>query len=388
MEKKLLAGDRRRFLKLTGLVASAIPLTGLSSAFATTPALSHALIAPTAENPIRINYNENPIGMSPKAQDAARASIAKANRYAMDEIKTLHTKLAQLYRMPEDGILITAGSAEAIRASIEAYSQPNTQLVIPSLTYGDGEAFAKIANLKIAKVRMLDMWQIDISAMQRAVADYDGPSLVYLVNPNNPTSSITPADLIEPWIASRPQNTMFIVDEAYAEFVNDPRFRSVRSLIENGAENVVLLKTFSKIYAMAGMRIGYAVAQPSVIAKLARSVAGEQLSYPAVEAALVSLDDHEFVERSKKSNDQSKQILLKALDTYGVRYAPSEGNFVFFQLKNSTLGQFQENMKKEHIIVGRAFPPATDWCRISLGTPQEMKYVVHVLKQYHDKGLL
>lgn len=388
-EQKTAPMNRRGLLRLTGIMASAIPLAALGGkAFADTSTYASSFAKPTADAPIRINFNENPIGMSPKAQDAARAAVGKAHRYAKAEIEALHAKLAQLYHVPESAILLTAGSSEGIRAAIEAYALPNTQFVIPELTYGDGEAFAKIAHLKITKVPMTEPWQFDIEAMKRAVAQYDGPSLVYLVNPNNPTSSITPADLIEPWIASNPKDTMFIVDEAYAEFVNDPRFRSVAPLIEKGAENVILLKTFSKIYAMAGMRVGYALAAPQVIAKMADTVAGEKISFPAAEAALVSMDDHDFIAQSKKSNDTSRAIVLKALDAFGIRYVQPEGNFVFFQLKNSTLAQFQEAMKKEHIIVGRAFPPATNWCRLSFGTPQEMAYVVTVLKQFHDKGQL
>lgn len=240
--------QRRQFLKLSGALAGTVTLAGLSH-----PTLAEKLPAsdtfavPTADKPIRINFNENALGMSPKAQAAARDAITKANRYAKEEIITLRHKLANQYQIPETGILLTAGSSEGIRASIEAYATPDSQLVIPELTYGDGEHFAVIAGMKITKVPMLDGWQFDINGLKQAVEKHKGPSLVYLVNPNNPTATITPADLIEPWINSKPANTIFIVDEAYAEFVNDPRFRSVSPLVKQGADNVILLKTFSKI---------------------------------------------------------------------------------------------------------------------------------------------
>ncbi|AGB82456.1 PLP-dependent enzyme, histidinol-phosphate/aromatic aminotransferase or cobyric acid decarboxylase [Serratia sp. FGI94] len=380
---------RRQLLKLSGALAGGVALAGLSrSALADAqPSSSATFSAPTAEHPIRINFNENPLGMSPRAQAAARDAVVKANRYAKEEIIALRSQLAGRYQLPDESILLTAGSSEGIRAAIEAYATLDTQLVIPALTYGDGEHFAAIAGMKITKVPMLAGWQFDINGLKQAVANHAGPSLVYLVNPNNPTATITPAEVIEPWIASKPANTLFIVDEAYAEFVNDPRFRSVGPLLKQGADNVILLKTFSKIYAMAGMRVGYAVAQPALIARLANHVAGEKINFCGVDAALASLHDDAFVTYSKKSNDTSRQILLQALDALNLDYLPSEANFVFFKL-NTPLAAFQQQMKQAGILVGRAFPPADDWCRISLGTPQEMTFVAHTLKQFRSQKQL
>lgn len=385
-ESDTLNVKRRQLLKLSGALAGGMALAGMSrTTLANTSSGSAPFIVPTPDNPIRINFNENPLGMSPKAQAAARDAVIKANRYAKDEIVALRSKLANQYQVPETAILLTAGSSEGIRATVEAYATLDTQLVIPELTYGDGEHFAKIAGMKITKVPMLDGWQFDIEGLKHAVANYNGPSLVYLVNPNNPTATITPADLIEPWIAAKPANTMFIVDEAYAEFVNDPRFRTVGPLISQGADNVILLKTFSKIFAMAGMRVGYAVAQPAIIARLGNYVAGEKINFCGVDAALASLDDQAFITYSKKSNDASRQILLDALTALNIAYLPSEGNFVFHQL-NVPLKEYQQHMKQAGILIGRAFPPADAWCRISLGTPQEMTFVAKTLHDFRTKG--
>lgn len=385
-ENNVLNAKRRQLLKLSGALMGGVALAGLQrNTLAAAPNGVNNFQPPTAEHPIRINFNENPLGMSPKAQAAAREAVSKANRYAKEEIIALRSKLASQYQVPETAILLTAGSSEGIRAAVEAYATLDTQLVIPELTYGDGEHFAKIAGMKITKVPMLDGWQFNIEGLKNAVASYAGPSLVYLVNPNNPTSTITPADLIEPWIASKPANTLFIVDEAYAEFVNDRRFRSVGPLIHNGADNVILLKTFSKIFAMAGMRVGYAVAQPALIARLGNHVAGEKINFCGVDAALASLDDHAFIAYSKKSNDTARQILLQALDQLAIPYLPSEGNFVFHQL-NVPLKDYQQQMKSAGILVGRAFPPADNWCRVSLGTPEEMAFVAKTMHQFRGKG--
>ncbi|WP_380178849.1 pyridoxal phosphate-dependent aminotransferase [Kalamiella sp. sgz302252] len=378
---------RRTLLKLSGMLAGGAAVTaGLSSrTLAAAPAGAAAFSPPSADNPIRINFNENPLGMSPKAQAAARNAVAKANRYAKAEIIGLREKVAEHHQVSSSSVLLTAGSSEGIRAAVEAWSPLGSQLVIPELTYGDGEHFAKIAGMKITKVKALADWAFDIEGMKAAVASHDGPSLVYLVNPNNPTGTITPADLIEPWITSKPANTMFIVDEAYAEFVNDTRFRSVTPLIAKGMDNLILLKTFSKIHAMAGMRVGYAVAHPNAIALLENHVAGEKINFCGVDAALASMSDTAFIAYSKKSNDLSRQILLKALDELQLPYLPSEGNFVFHQLK-TPLKDYQKHMADAGVLVGRAFPPADNWCRVSLGTPEEMQWVANTMREFRKKS--
>ncbi len=386
-KQPLLSVNRRDLLKLSGSAIAGLALSGISTQASAQEKSSSAAVTPTKDKPIRINFNENALGMSPKAQDAARAAVAKGNRYAKAEIDQLHQKIATDYQLDKKSLLLTAGSSEGIRAAIEACAAPNTQFVIPELTYGDGELFANIAQMNVVKVPMKKDWSFDVEGLKTAVSSYSGPSIVYLVNPNNPTATITPADLLEPWINSKPANTMFIVDEAYAEFVNDPRFRSVTPLIQQGADNIILLKTFSKIYAMAGMRVGYAVAAPAVISKMAERVAGEKLNYCGVCAALVSMDDKPFIAYSKKSIDVSRQMMTDVLKELKIDYLPSEGNFIFHHL-SVPLEEYKKHMAEEHILIGRAFPPADSWCRVSLGTPQEMLVVVETMRNMRAKGWL
>lgn len=386
-DSNLLKLSRRQLLTLSASASALALASAAPRVFAAENAAnSGSFTAPSATNPIRINFNENALGMSPKGQQAARDAVVKGNRYAKAEITELSKKLASLCGITTSQLLLTAGSSEGIRCAIEAYAgENNVQLVIPELTYGDGEHFALISGLKITKVPMKENWTFDIDGLKKAVADHSGFSIVYFVNPNNPTGTITPADLIEPWINSKPDNTLFIVDEAYAEFVNDDRFRSVQPLINSGADNIILLKTFSKIYAMAGMRVGYAVAHERVIKRISGYVAGEKLNFPGVCAALVSLDDRDFIAYSKKSTDTARMIFTDALSELGLDYLPSHGNFVFHKV-NGDLADFQKRMADAHILVGRAFPPATGWCRTSLGTPEEMAFVAQTLKQLRQKG--
>ena len=344
-------------------------------------------VTPSLDNPVRLNFNENAIGMSGTAKQAAIDAVPKANRYAKAEIPLLTKRLAQYHNVSEEHILLTAGSSEGIRSAIAAHISPNTQLVIPELTYGDGEHFAKIFNVKITKVPSLKDWQIDINGLRKAVENHKGFSIVYLVNPNNPTSTVIGYKEVESWITSKPKNTLFIIDEAYAEFVNDPVFRSVDSLIFQGYSNIILLKTFSKIHAMAGLRVGYVVSSPDNIKNIGQYVAGEKLNYCGVCAALASIDDNQFLTYSKKATDVSRNIMEKILSELGLHYLKSETNFMFHK-SPIELGQYRELMKKNFILIGRNFKPATNWCRISLGTPGEMLYVANVLYGLREKSLI
>ena len=380
-----LALRRRTFLNF-GLLGAAVSAALPVKAFAQAPA-NVSFIAPTADNPIRINFNENALGMSPSAQAAARDAVAKGNRYAKAEITQLHTKLCDMYNVPKNFLLLTDGSSEGIRALLGAYSRlKKVQLVIPELTYGDGEHFANLYNVPVVKVPMLADWKVDVAGLKKAVDGFDGFSIVYFVNPNNPTSTVTPASEIELWVKSKPDNTLFIADEAYAEYVSDPNFKSMANLIQDGLDNVVLLKTFSKLYAMAGMRVGFAVGAPAIIKMMKDQVAGEKLNYPGVTAALVSLDDEPFQEYSRASNLESRKILASCFDKLGVKYLPSSTNFMFFEL-NEPIHAFQKKMAARNILVGRPFPPAMTWCRISLGTLQEMAYVANELTKMRAEGV-
>lgn len=380
-----LALNRRGFLGMS--LAAAGSSLGLASVGHAAEVLEGpTFFPPTASAPIRINFNENALGMSPKAQLAAMDAVHKGNRYAKAEINVLHNKIANMYGVGKDMILLTDGSSEGIRSFMGAYARmPKVQLVIPELTYGDAEHFAKIYGIPIVRCPMLPDWKVDVPALKKAADEFDGISIIYFVNPNNPTSTVTPASEIEPWIKSKPKNAVFIADEAYAEYVSDPEFRSLAHLIEEGFDNVVLLKTFSKIFAMAGMRVGYAVGSAPIIKLMKNEVAGEKLSYPGTCAALVSLDDLPFIEYSRAMNLKSRDIFSKGLDALGVKYLPSSTNFMFFEI-NEPIASFQKKMAERNILVGRPFPPALNWCRISLGTPFEMAYVAEVLKGMRDQG--
>ena len=212
----------------------------------------------------------------------------------------------------------------------------------------------------------------------------DGFSIVYLCTPNNPTATITQASVLNPWLHQENSRTAFIVDEAYAEFVTDPAFRSAVENVKTGSANVVVTRTFSKIYAMAGLRVGYGLADAKTAAMIRNFVSIDNLNVAGAVAALASLKDEAFFERSLQSTNLARKIVTDALDELGIRYLPSEANFIFHKIKGEHQ-LYKERMAQAHVFVGREFAPAVGYSRFTLGTPQEMRAFVRVLKSFRQK---
>lgn len=372
------------------LSAALAPAARASVPAAAPAAAAPAFVKPTAEHPILANYNENPLGLAASARKAVADSLDVANRYPDDINEELRKACAEMMGGKPDQIVLTQGSAEAIRCSIEALAKPGATLVTAELTYSDGEMIAERNGMPVVKAKMGPKWSMDIPAMKKLAeaAAAKGSAVVYFVNPNNPTSTIADTEALFAWIRSKPANTTFIVDEAYAEFVEDKSYRSCSELIAEGLDNVTVLKTFSKIFAMAGMRLGFAYALEPFAAKIRDHIAYDSFqNTPACAAALAEIADKAYLAQSRGETIESRRIMEEVLGELGLECLPSQTNFVFFNL-NRPLKPFAQAMKAEHIVVGRPFPPADTWCRISYVRPAEMRYVADVMRGMRAKGLI
>lgn len=376
--------NRRDLFRFAGAGAGVL---ALGSAAAAAPVSRPAFVPPSPSKPLRLCFNENALGMSAAAKKAAvRAIEEEASLYPFMRCEVLRKACAAYMGGKPENIMLTHGSAEAIRASIECNIVENTQLVIPELTYSDGEDCAKRNGIKVIKVPMREDLSIDIDGMKKAVTAHKGRSIVYFVNPNNPTSTVCDSQVLNSWIRSKPADTFFVIDEAYGEFVDSKQFVSAKTLVDEGLDNLAVLKTFSKLFAMAGMRVGFSYATAKTTDKIRTKVAYDvMLNIAAVEAALSEINDKAFIEMSRKENADARALLCSALDELKIKYLPSQANFVFMELKGS-LKEFSDHMKAENILVGRPFPPATQWCRISLGTVADMRYFVEKLRQFRRNG--
>jgi len=234
-------------------------------------------------------------------------------------------------------------------------------------------------------VPLADDFSFDLTKLKNAAEAFDGVTIFYLCNPNNPTSMITPAKTLFSWIKSFSQNSYFLLDEAYADFVEDPAFETGMTLVKEGLKNVLVTRTFSKFYALAGYRVGYLLAQPEVVEEVEKFMSLDNTNLAGAVAAVASLQDKTFAKLSFQSNAVSRQIVQNALTELGLKFAPSNGNFIFHEIKGD-VKTYQERMKAHSILVGREFLPIQGWNRLTLGTPDEMKVFVKVLKEFRAKG--
>ncbi|MDO5687121.1 MAG: histidinol-phosphate transaminase [Neisseria sp.] len=386
--------DRRSLFKLTGASMAGVALSSLPvAALARTETTYRpgALPRPSAKNPLLLNFNENSIGMAPSAKKAVIASLDKAFRYPDDQRAALVSELAAKFGVSEKHISIGNGSSENIQGIVQAMihkAQANkrrVQVIVPDPTFNYAELYAKSNGVDTVKVPLTQDLLFDVAAMQKAAATFKGNSIFYLCNPNNPTATITDGAVLRDWIANAPGNQFFLLDEAYAEFVTDARFVSGIEWVKQGYKNVAVTRTFSKLYALAGLRVGYAIAVPELIEQFEGFMSIDNTNLAAASAAVASLQDPNFQRRSVESISRSRAIVTQALDELGLKYVPSNANFIFHEVKGS-VKTYQERMKAQHVVVGREFPPAVGWNRLTLGTPEEMTVFVRVLKDFRTKG--
>jgi histidinol-phosphate aminotransferase len=219
--------------------------------------------------------------------------------------------------------------------------------------------------------------------MRAAVAG-NRPALLFICNPNNPTGTLTSCEEVDTLIRALPEHVLVAVDEAYFDFVSEPGYRSMLPHIAE-RKNVVVVRTFSKVYGLAGLRIGYGLAHPDTAAAIRRFTQYSNLNHCALAAALAALEDRAFVEQSLRTNLESQRLAEATLDELGVQRLPSHANFVMHRIEGELPG-YIERMRARDIMVGRPFPPMTQYNRVSFGTPEEMARWAEVLRDFRRRS--
>lgn len=358
------------------LAASAVLLTRPGAA-----ALGAELAeAQSNSKPIVLCWNENPYGPSPAARAAINAAISQGCRYPDDDITQLVQSLAKRERMPAERIVTGTGSGELLRALGLICGRDGGEILVAEPTYLELPQYAQGAGATLKFVPVDKRLRLDLTAMRTAVNERT--RAIYICNPNNPTGTAIEAPAIQAFVASLPEQVLTIVDEAYLDFADHADVRSISNLI-NEDRRVVVLRTFSKIHGMAGIRCGYALTRPDIAAKLA----GARMTTPnifAVRAARASLDDTAFLSDCRRRITISRKRITTELSHLGLAYAEPQGNFVFFNT-GVPLEQFTEFMRKRGILVGRRFAPYDTWCRITIGTEAEVDAFLGALSDFGSR---
>jgi len=318
-------------------------------------------------NPLILCWNENPYGPSPAARAAASEAIGVSCRYPDDELEPLVQALAKREGVSTDSIVTGTGSGELLRALGMLAARGGGEIVAAQPTYLELPRYAEGCGAKLRFVPVDARLRHDLAAMRAAVSSRT--RAVYLCNPNNPTGTTLPAADIRSFVAALPASVTTIVDEAYMDFAVGPDVGTVADLTQ-GERRVVVLRTFSKIHGMAGIRCGYAIARKDV----AKELAAARMTTPnvfAVRAARASLGDTAFLADCRRRILASRVRITTELTRLKLAYAEPQGNFVFFDT-GMPLKRFTELMRARNILVGRRFAPYDNWCRITIGTEPEI----------------
>lgn len=368
--------NRRFWLKQFGLGLAGVFLSNIRLSAAPVKIVNHDIKeAGNTDNPIILRSNENPYGPSPLAQKEFAKNSSISNRYNWNIASQLISSIATKNNVKEQNILLGAGSTEILDlAAIHAASDKGNYVIAdPSYDYWT----LSLDNFGLAKrkVSLSADKKLDLLAMREAIDQ--NTRLVYICNPNNPTGTILEKESLVSFIASIPSQTTVLVDEAYLDFTKE---QSLCDLINN-YPNLIIAKTFSKIYGLAGARIGYAVANKILIDKLAslQSNTNNSVSVLSKLAAIASLNDNKFISDCYSLNNNVRKYTAEELTKLNCRCIPSSTNFIYFSLADFGKDYFQL-LDKNNIQGTRIYEEEGRWTRITVGTMEEMKRFIKVLQ--------
>jgi histidinol-phosphate aminotransferase len=329
---------------------------------------------------INLGANENPYGISPKARQAILDMIGESNRYQFNvpALESFRKTLADHYRVNEDQVLVTPGSGDGLNLLARYFSKGN--IVAPDVTFGILPGTAKRIGTKVNEVPLTPGKVHDLPALLSATNDET--QLIYICNPANPTATIVKPDDLKNFCAEASKKAVVVIDEAYLDFLDAPDNESMISLVEKNPR-VLVVKTFSKIHGMAGLRVGFTVGHPSLIRRLQSDYFQNSqigVSNLSLAAAMASLADEEHRLSSKQKNESARSYTEREMKKQGIAYIPSSTNFIFFPLKNYP-GDYAKDMLDKHRILLRSNTYADGkWARVSVGTLDEMKIFCETLK--------
>lgn len=329
---------------------------------------------------INLGSNENPYGISPKAREAISNMIGESNRYAFNvsSLQSFKKQLADYYGVTPAHILVTAGSGEGLALLARHFNKGNIVTATP--TFGILPSTAKKIGTEVIEVPLTTTKVHDLNAMLKAITEKTG--LAYICNPANPTSTILKPPSLKNFCIEASRKTVVLVDEAYIDFLDAPDNESMLTLIESNP-NVLVIRTFSKIHAMAGLRVGFLIGHPSLIKQIEPNYFQNSqfaVSVLSQTAALASLTDKEHAIQSKIKNAVARKYAIDEISELGYTVIPSYTNFIFFQLKNYS-GDFSQDMLAKKIIIRSSEYSDGKWARVSVGTLEEMKQFIQVLKK-------
>jgi histidinol-phosphate aminotransferase len=361
---------RRQFFRqmATGIAAGAVlPVIGKSAWSGNWRAMQ----AGTAGSQIHLDANENPYGPSRSALDALRGDAPQANRYAKHEYAELADAIAAKHGVKAERVVLGCGSSENLAMAAPVFLGPGKTLFVASPTFELIVSEAEDTKTQVISLPLTSTHAHDLEGVLARTTP-SGSGVVYICNPNNPTGTLTPRADLDTFLTKLPAGYTVIVDEAYHHFVGaTPAYTSFLDKPVDD-ERVIVLRTFSKIYGMAGIRCGYSVAAPAVAKKMAAQQMKWGMSVLTARAALAAWNDADSVRMGAARNAADRAEFFAQIKKRGLTAIPSETNFAMIRAGRPA-PEVIAHFKKNSVLIGRPFPPLTDYVRVSLGLPAEMQ---------------
>jgi histidinol-phosphate aminotransferase len=316
-----------------------------------------------------LNANENSAGPPHAAIQAMIDVLPSTGRYHYQEFRAFYEEVARSEELNREQILVGAGSSEVLHAAVDAFTSDSKPLIAITPTFEGPLEVMRGLGREVVKIPLTDSYTADVKRLVETAAGKRG-GVIYLCNPNNPTGSVTPKGDIDWLIDNLPPDTVALIDEAYIHFADTPEMESALKHVR-ASRSVVVTRTFSKIYGMAGLRAGYACAPPELIARMA-PFRNNVIAYPTTRAVLAALADRpNFLPQRRAAILKTRRELCEWLKDRELNYIESHANFIMIDLERDAREVIYA-MPPKGVAVGRPFPPMDNFLRVSIGTDQDM----------------
>lgn len=383
--------NRRNWIKTSAFMAgsvtffsgalnklSAMPMKVKTTVFGSDRVIEQDILQAAPAMKARLSANENPFGPSPAAKKALMDAMETSYQYPFMKSRELMGKVAEYEGVKQNNILMDAGSSPLLHAAAMYYGKNGAEIITGDPSYNDLPSTAAELGSKVIKVPLTADYKLDLDAMEAKVGPNTG--LVYICNPNNPTATIVDTAKLKGFCERVSKKAMVFIDEAYIDYLPDPQASSMMAAVKAG-QNVIVARTFSKLYGFAGLRCGYIVAQPEVVKILSSYATGMMsLSATTVAAAAAAYQEKEFLQDALKKTMASKEFLYSVLKKEGYTYIPSSANFVMFPI-NMDGAKFSQEMNNRGVSIRVWKFNNKDWCRVSIGRMDEMQAFADAFKQ-------
>jgi histidinol-phosphate aminotransferase len=327
---------------------------------------------------IKLGSNENPLGTSPRALDAIKAALEKASVYPNGNCPELISALSDHYGLPEDRFLPGNGSDEIFLMIAGAFLRAGEKVLVSENTFSQYQCSSQIFEGTVEKVPLKN-FAYDLEAFTEKA---DSARLIFLCNPNNPTGTYFTQQALVSLLEKAPESCLVVLDEAYSEFAEADDFPDFKELIKS-FRSLLICRTFSKIYGLAALRLGYAIADPEVIEglKKVKNFNPFNVNRLAQAGAIAALNDRQFFDQTRSMNSQGRDFLQEEFQKVGIEFLPSQANFVCFKGKITAM-ELSETMAKQGVIIRPLKSFGLDyWCRVTVGTREQNEVFLEALKK-------